>query len=135
MWSLRVNAARNPNPKVIKVQKIITQQGPTRLQMTDSYTESQQLNSEYETFSVKNSINSGVQWTWRICIDNLQVIISVLIGTHSNGKAKDDSREAISHRIIKAHMSVIHIPQFRQHPIQMDGFDQKPRENAQPNVV
>jgi len=61
MWSLRVNAARNPNPKVIKVQKIITQQGPTRLQMTDSYTESQQLNSEYETFSVKNSINSGVQ--------------------------------------------------------------------------
>jgi len=38
-----VKAARNPIAKAVKVTEIMTQHGPTKLQMTDSKTESQQL--------------------------------------------------------------------------------------------
>ena len=43
MWSFKVKAALRPIVRVTRVQKIMTQHGPTKLQITDSYTDSQQL--------------------------------------------------------------------------------------------
>jgi hypothetical protein len=65
----------------------------------------------------------------------LQVVISKFIGSDTNCKADNDCRQAVAQSVIKPHWSVVDIPHFCQHTIQVQGVDHTPSEGAQPGIV
>ena len=54
---------------------------------------------------------------------------------HPHTETHNDGGNTEAHGHVKLHVSVVDVPKFRQHPLEVKSVHEQPREDAQPKVV